>query len=835
MLKVIYPTTPHPWENTLASRPWHFDPLSALIGAVVALLLAALAYKFRRELRAGWEGMIAPLLQARQRLQASAEDRYRELVITHARSLTVAPHVAPLDAVFVPPQLLPLAPSYSPEGEPAGRRELALRQIWGGHPQLAILGEMGTGRTALLAYLALACARDSAETEAMLGQVQKRLPLYLPLPAMNWEEPEEATSEEETTADKPNHAPQKEEPVEKLVNAATSAVGGKGGLASVVRQYLEAGQAILLADGWDELTGQQRQLAADWLAELSAAHPGNLWLVAAGTRGYAPLTEAGFVPLTLAPWGLEQIAQFAALWAAAPPTRDETSPLSARKLANELQNTAHRELAPLELALRAFVYLADQKIPPGRARLFERALDLLLVQEKEENGWIPTVCRLALGQLASQLQQERRTTCTRSEIEAAIAAALPPAEELPANASTRAFRALVGAQGALRTAGADRYTFAHPLWQAYLAARQLIAAPPATLIEHLNDPWWAATFRFYAELGDMGPLVTEWLRTPDDLFFTRLRTLGDWIGLAPPDAAWRDGAMAVLARAFLKEGLPAPVRLALAESLAATHVPGVAYLFKQALRHPDGASRTAAILGLARAVGEAALPTLEAALQAPDPAMRQAAVRGLAHVGVDTAIRQLTHVLLEGEDELRLVAAEELARCGEQGREILIEAAEAEDVLTRRGAVYGLGLLGARETLEKIAREDEQWIVRSAATAALEQLEQDEENAAGLAPPPEIGQMPWLISWAAAQGEGAGTGESARRMLLRALTEGDTQTRLNAIQTLAQIGHPQDATQLQDALTDPDPAIAATALDALAEISRKYARDAGLFNLSGRL
>ncbi|MBU0703143.1 MAG: HEAT repeat domain-containing protein, partial [Chloroflexi bacterium] len=627
-----------------APQPWRFDPLSALIGAGIALLLAWLVYNFRNELRLGWKTTTAPLLKLRHRLQASAEDRYRELVVAKARSLTISAHVTPLDAVFVEPDLLAsVSPSLSTsetELAPAALQKLPLRRILGGHPLLAILGEPGTGKTASLAYLALSCARSApeagdAEIEATPGPAQKRLPLYVPLPAMDWGEQDEAKNNDGTPKDKPKRAKQGNDQVERLISAAVAAVGGKGGLASPLRQSLEAGQAIVLADGWDELLPGQRQQATDWLAELIAAWPGNLWLVAAGTRGYAPLTEAGFVPLTLAPWSVVQVEQFARHWVEAYTPEDQAVPVSVHRLTVELQNAARMGLAPLELALRAFVYLADQKPPARRAALFDRALELLLWQEKEEDAWVSATCRMALGQLASQFQQEKRITGSREEIEAAIGPALPPSEELAANATTRAFRALTGERGLLRLEGDNRYAFAHPLWQAYLAARQLITVAPATLIERLDDPYWAETLRFYTELGDMGPLVTAWLRTPDDMFYTRMRALGSWISVAPADAAWRSGAMAVLARAFLKPGHPAQVQQALAEALATTRVPGVAYLFKQALEHPDAEVRAAAVLGLARVAGEADMPTLEAALEDESPTVREAAVRGLSYLDVD--------------------------------------------------------------------------------------------------------------------------------------------------------------------------------------------------------
>ena len=75
---------------------WQLDVASALIGAAVAFLFTGLAYRYRDALRQGWEAAVAPLGQWQARLQSSAEDRYRALVATRARSLVVPAGAAPL-------------------------------------------------------------------------------------------------------------------------------------------------------------------------------------------------------------------------------------------------------------------------------------------------------------------------------------------------------------------------------------------------------------------------------------------------------------------------------------------------------------------------------------------------------------------------------------------------------------------------------------------------------------------------------------------------------------------------------------------------------------------
>lgn len=829
-------TVLHLQELTLSSQPWQFDPLSALIGAVAVALLVGLLYAFRSQLRRAWGVVAAAFVKFMNYMRASADENYRRLVAEKVRAFVVPAHVAPLEALFVEPRLFVPSRSSQSLSEAAamaiGPRLMPLHQTLEGHPRLIILGDSGMGKTATLGYLALVCAtaferdeRRRVDPGPIPESVWKRLPLYVVLSAMDWGEAgQEEKSEEGEGAEveaESAEAPRSGGPND-LIRAAVSAVEGGAGYAGALRQYLESGRAIVLVDGWDELTPHQRELAAAWLDELADALPGNIWLVAVGTRGYAPLTEVGFVSLQLAPWDGMLVETFAKRWIEALAPEEKSSTLL-HNLEAGLQRVARLGASPLELTLRAFVHLSDRQMPDGRAALFGRALDLLLEEQahQAEEPWWLAACHAALGQVALELQQGGRSVVGAEEIEAVIEAALPPHEERPVRAVSRVFQALAGERGLFRPVGSRRYTFVHPLWQAYLAARQLVAFEPDTLVERLEDPRWSGVFRFYAELGDMRPLVEAWLHTPDDVFYTRLCTLGSWIGAAPEDAAWREGAMTILARVFLQSSTYAPTRRALAEALAATGVSGVVYFLKQALKRPEVEVRVAAVLGLSRVAREADMSTFEAALADEDVSVREAAVRALAQFGIDAAKRRLATVLLEGDDELRPVAAAALARCGEESTELLRELADSEDMMTRRAVVFGLAQAGARDILEKLEREDGQWVVRTAATTALEEL-QAQEKAPGVPPLPDVEQLPWLISWAATLGEGVGLGDAALQMLQRALAEGNAQIRLAAVRAFVRIGRPDDIGVLRAVLADSDPLVAGVALEALEEIGKRY-------------
>jgi HEAT repeat protein len=245
------------------------------------------------------------------------------------------------------------------------------------------------------------------------------------------------------------------------------------------------------------------------------------------------------------------------------------------------------------------------------------------------------------------------------------------------------------------------------------------------------------------------------------------------------------------------------------------------YFLKQALKNPEADVRIAAVLGLSRVAGEADIPAFEAMLADEDIFVREAAIQALARLGTDAAIRRLGVLLLEGEDDLRPVAAVALASCGEESVGLLRELVDSEDMMTRRAVIFGLARIGERGLLERMGREDGQWIVRTAAATALEELEAQEESP-GVPPMPVIGQLPWLISWAATRGEGVGMGDAARQMLRRALEEGDEAVRRAASLVLAEVGRPDNIDGLRAVLTDPNPDVADVAFEALERIGRRY-------------
>jgi HEAT repeat protein len=839
---------------------WHFDPISAGIGAVFTLLVTWVVYRWRRTIFQFRDRTRTRARELADKVTASLEERYRDRIVAWASQLGALSRVAPLERIFVSPPFAPPRAMPNPEAKPSTLRQpLSWKLLLSGYPRLILTGDLASGRTSLLAYLALLHARQES-TEA-IELPADRLPLYVDLPRMIWKErvevqveesdeesvaeevveevveeaveegegtpAEELTddvlvelSEEEGTSQEVEAPKEKLNPLERLIRGALISVRAPSSYAPALRNNLQEGTALILADGWDELEPEDREEIAVWLGQLADELEGNVWILSTGPRAFFPLTGQGFRPLWLEAWTTLETRALAARWMEIFPPAEEEKRQVALTLNQELRTLLQQGANPMDLNLYCWLFLTGSQ--PERAHLFTEALDRLLQPPEGSDLWSPVTVRAALSQLALTLQEEEREILKRQEILDALQLVLPPAGERPANLEEQILQALVARARLLQPRQNDTFTFSHPLWHASLASRQLAAHPPEIVLEHLEEPAWSTVIDFYATCGPMEPVIKAWLKQRDDMWYTRLRRLAYWAALAPADVKWRNGVLALLARMLLSPALPLPTRRLVARALVETGDPGVVFFLRKAAGHTNPDVKISALEALGHLAGEADLPTLEKALHDADFGVQRAAVEALGMMGDRAAIHRLTRLLIEAEQELRVEAARALALCGGEAWDILREAMDETDLLTRRAAVFGLAEIRepwTRDLLLQAVREDPEWIVRAAAEMVVEARETPPEP---VQPPLKLSESSWLIAWAAARGEVLGSGEAALTTLLEALRHGDAPVRRAAVEALGMIGDPEHIPALRWARKDETAEVAAAALAALEELSRRH-------------
>jgi HEAT repeat protein len=226
-----------------------------------------------------------------------------------------------------------------------------------------------------------------------------------------------------------------------------------------------------------------------------------------------------------------------------------------------------------------------------------------------------------------------------------------------------------------------------------------------------------------------------------------------------------------------------------------------------------------ACLGIGASGSTEAINDLVPLLEDRDDDVQLAAALALGAIGNDEALEALVIAFTEGSEQLRQAVAEAMAALPEDGFPILFDAISHDDMMVRRAATYGLRRLGARWTKDALYRaflEDEQWYVRSAAQQAFHDLQEQEGR--GPERYPEVGEIPWLVSWATEHGENVPAGEAASQVLYNALSAGDGEIRMMAARTLGQLGEINAAKSLYATLRDRQDDVRIAAYQSLADL-----------------
>ncbi len=822
---------------SLLQQSWRFDWYSALIGAVAAWILAGLAYYRRASLQATAERLWEPVAQWRAQMRASVEEKYLAALKEALRGLLLF-HPQDPSAPFVPPTFLspaPLPTQLTSEIDLYAQLRVPYDQLLKGHARLFVTGTQGVGRTTALALTVW----EKIGTAADDGPFS-RFPLWIDLKQLDdMDIPEESTENED-------EAP----PLERFTRLAVRF------LPQAREQWLEAQlqeqPSLILVDNWDTVPAARKRDVGAWFATVADELPESRWIVTGGTTDYGPLIEAHFVAIDLEPT-LEETALTTLIdgW------RDQVTRLEHPQ--EEPEEAEDDETAPeepvdtldeedlfatlkwalvsgdelLALTTRTWLFMRDAQAP---TRLMDALNAVLQIQMPyPELGDEPEKIELAeeayritervLENVAYQQRLEGKTF-SQEDFDALLEEQLPPPAERAPQLENTVHRLLK--QNPLFSLNrGQEIGFSHFLWRELFAARKLTAIEDAIdqLRPHLNDPEWRLLLECYVGLGaDARALIVQLLRQslrPED--HTSLLIAARWAVLAPEDAGWRKNVMKALAQSFAQPGIAADYRIAVGQALALVAGESALPFYLQVLKHPRAAVRAAALRGVGWTGGPKQMRALASGLTDEDFDVRVSAVRGLGDLGTSGAVRFLKDHLVEADEELMLIIAAVLAETPEGG-EALKEATQADDLLVRRAAVHGLGQIDepwTRGVLERVLREDSQWLVRSAAEAALSERG-EEETDPSVPAPPRVDEAQWLIAWAAQQGLGVGLDEAAMQMLLRALEVGDVPTQVLGAQTLAQIGHQEHLTALRSLLSAENEAVHEAAQLAMASIKARY-------------
>jgi NACHT domain len=376
---------------------------------------------------------------------------------------------------------------------------------------LTLIGQPGSGKTALLAYAARRAARPSVR--GRLGR--RRVPILLALR-------EHAGS---IVAD----------PAISLADVVRDAVGGGAGKApgGWWERQLRHGRCLVLLDGLDEVAGaDDRTAVSDWVGRQIAAQPGNHFVLTSRPYGLPGPLPAQADVFVVRPFTADQVQLFLDRWFLAAERHatggygriaQRAVSMRARESAARLssllgRHQALRDLAtnPLLLTMIATAHRYRGALPDSRADLYGEICHVLLSrrgQAKDLPELMSWTAKQAL--LAAVAYEMMRDHVSDLPAYRALEIIRPALKRFPATVTGQAFLDDISRNGLLIETRSGGYSFAHLTFQEYLAGRHVSASPDLvrSLAGNVGDPWWHETILLYAASGDASPIVRACLES----------------------------------------------------------------------------------------------------------------------------------------------------------------------------------------------------------------------------------------------------------------------------------------------------------------------------------
>ncbi|HEV2816519.1 MAG TPA: hypothetical protein VGW40_04775 [Allosphingosinicella sp.] len=298
------------------------------------------------------------------------------------------------------------------------------------------------------------------------------------------------------------------------------------------RGAAEAGSAVLLLDGLDEVSSDRRLVILERLKVYRLAHPRVRWLMT--VRDAAALAPpSGALLIELSPLDDGDIPKYVAAY------RPNSSGLSERiqGYTRRRPDLARLLRIPLFLALLLATQREDDNLPANRTELLETYLEILFrpgrFKRVERDELDPSVLRRIAERAAFEALERDEIGVTGSLLDRC-------SQETDWRLRTDSVREALVKRGVLRRSSATRFSFPFPIVQEYLAALHLLETRPDDLsprLELISRRPWAQAVQFALEQHPRpAPLIRNILDREDDAFNTGLRLLGRCIanGMRPP-------------------------------------------------------------------------------------------------------------------------------------------------------------------------------------------------------------------------------------------------------------------------------------------------------------
>jgi len=750
-----------------------FEAFSFWIGVITGFILFYLLGKLRHLLKQISDNWKRQLEKSKQDKLHNDSVRIGNDTLIRCQGMHLAASLFSLDEILIPPRLLapPTLPmAYHPTPfedvtdcvipNTLDSPELAsfynspsitCVEALQGNANILIVAEPGQGKTTCLAHLATQFIRG----DQALGELANKIPLLLHIADLNLSTEDSAT------------------PFDIIVNAITPYIKSipPKRLPNALQIALSQNDAILLLDGLDEVSPEEMDGAISFLNDLSFQYPKLRMVACASPYHLAGLLNLGFYPLALKSWTPGERQQFLNNWGTlwqnyiAEPIPDEepdkTSLLITGWISNQISN-----LSPFELTLRVWsVYVGDSS---GNETVdyIEAYIQRFLFNQDPNN-------RLGLQELALQM-------------------ALGAHSFLPRNLSEKYLAALnfpeLLQSGIITIYPNGNVKFSHIILSAYLASQQINLSTEISNIVSQSD--WAGkreSLRYLTAQDQKAYWIKDNLKPIEiDPILHELLACAQWLRDTPQKSTWASEIMRQLAKVIQNKNVPLGLKTRALSALIFSGKREIAILFRQWLQSDDPILKQIACLGCGVIQDEKSIEIIDAFVNHQSPGLMRSAILALVAIGTPTSLELVAYHLLHGSESIQRAAAEGLSNNIEEGYPTLKDGSKLEDPNIRRAVVFGLARIyesWSLEILKELQTEDTQWIVKDAASQAIQLI--TERHPRTPHPHPDLTMTPWLIEFAGERGMGVAPGKASIDLVYNALLKGDEDRRLAALYYLS--------------------------------------------------
>ena len=800
------------WSDTLWGlivdnffRNFELNRLSFWIGFLAATLFWWLLRILRPRLVRLVQASRERILSLREDVNVKIDVNLRNHTLRQAENLHLAAPLFSLSEIVIPPELLapphsvepgeapppqditeyvlPYTPDYPEIAATYGWPKLTLAEALAGGANLIVTGLPGSGKTVALAHLAIQIAKE----KPLPGITNQPIPLLV------------------HTADLLLAPKDLDNILRPLIEILTQSISGikEEHIITFVEKSIEKNRLLLLIDGLDELPPEQVQIVADYLNQLLEEYPSLRVIVTASVNFYDGLTALGFIPVSMAAWDDRKRTQFINRWSNlwikyVGTQKEEAEPIDPVLLNAWLFNDKSTQ-TPLEQTLKVWATYASDTLGPNPIDAIEAYIRRMTVDVSSSRYDLERIAIKSLVSaqpIFSSTEAANWSSLTEmiedqvSEVEENFTLS---SEEVIAtkdkigNVKTSELLSTLAENGFLNIHQYSKLSFSNPIIHSYLAGCNENAH---FYIESLfkNSNWLTASYSlgYFTAQNQLPSAITEHVDQSKDPLQEELLFAARWLRDAPENTDWYGKVMRRLADILQNDSLPLGIRVRALAALTISRSTGVNVLIHNLITSNDPTTRQLAALGAGQMQDIKVVSNLISLFNDSIPNVRRAACLALVAIGNSPALEAVAEALLRGDDDLRRMAAEALSNNYEEGYPTLKEGAALDDLLVRRSVVYGLQRVNetwSNKILERLQLKDEQWVVKTAATQALEELSLPNPHTPRKLPP--LTETPWLISFAGERGIGVAPGKPAMDLILLALKEGNEEQQLAALNFLS--------------------------------------------------